>query len=179
MPQRFEGTVDEYIASRITVTVSGCWLWGQVKPQGYGEFRCHGVIKVAHVGVWEHYNGPLPSDKILRHTCDNRPCVNPDHQVPGTKKDNRRDFMERHPRASEIMKKVGDKAHEGLREFWAGMSSAQRKEFSEKRSAAQSARGSRKHSPETRARIKASWIKRRKKYGHNGRPGNMGSATRL
>lgn len=49
----------------------------------------------AHVIVWKHHNGDLPSGHEIRHTCDNPPCVNPNHLLSGTRKDNVRDMHSR------------------------------------------------------------------------------------
>ncbi len=39
--------------------------------------------------------GEQPSDVVSRHTCDNKTCINPDHIIPGTTKDNLNDRDER------------------------------------------------------------------------------------
>lgn len=41
-----------------------------------------------------------------RHTCDNRRCINPDHLIPGTAKDNTQDMMTRDRHVS--VKKLTD-----------------------------------------------------------------------
>lgn len=40
-------------------------------------------------------NGPIPKGLVVRHTCDVRECVNPDHLILGTQKDNIRDMHDR------------------------------------------------------------------------------------
>lgn len=73
---------------------SGCWeFFGKRHPDGYGEHRENGKIRKNHRTMWEHYHGPIPSGKIIRHKCDNPPCMNPDHLEIGTKHDNTMDSV--------------------------------------------------------------------------------------
>lgn len=44
----------------------------------------------------------LPTTTQVRHTCDNPPCVNIEHLIPGTSKDNAQDVIERQRRAKKI-----------------------------------------------------------------------------
>lgn len=80
-----------------TVTETGCWEYdGSRFVRGYAlvHSRIRGT-KLGHRVVWEHLNGPITNDLIVRHTCDNPPCVNPVHLLLGTQQDNSNDKVER------------------------------------------------------------------------------------
>lgn len=72
-----------------------CWEWiGSRNKQGYGQFGAGG----AHRYSFLLHFGELPTDKDICHTCDNPPCIRPDHLFSGTTQDNILD-MERKGRA--------------------------------------------------------------------------------
>lgn len=84
----------KYLKSNIKINkATKCWIWFSVKEGNYGPYR----------RSFEAFKGPIPKKKLVRHTCDDKRCINPKHLIIGTKKSNRRDFMERHPRAKELM----------------------------------------------------------------------------
>jgi hypothetical protein len=67
---------------------------------GYG--RCNQIrfgkkIYLAHVLAWVDHHGMLPpeSKPHILHTCDNPPCVNPEHLWAGTHAENMRDMSEK------------------------------------------------------------------------------------
>lgn len=70
-----------------------CWLWkGTKNGYGYGIFLMQGERPVrAHRYSYEFFKGKIPTGKIIMHTCDNPPCVNPDHLRVGTKEENNKD----------------------------------------------------------------------------------------
>lgn len=55
---------------------------------GYGAIRVGLKQKKAHRVVFEEVNGPIPDGMVVMHTCDNPPCINPDHLRLGTVADN-------------------------------------------------------------------------------------------
>src|SRR4051812_15429853 len=66
-----------------------CWLWtGYCDRAGYGTIQIAKAPALVHRVSYEIHVGQIPSDKIVRHTCDVRNCVRPDHLLIGTSKDN-------------------------------------------------------------------------------------------
>ncbi len=74
-----------------------CWVWqGHISAnQGYGQFTLDQRSIGAHVASYRLYKGNVPEGQLVRHTCDNRPCVNHAHLVAGTQLDNMTDCVER------------------------------------------------------------------------------------
>lgn len=73
--------------------------WGCLQKDGYGRKMIEGRVYMAHRVAWAEANGvdftTMTPDMIIRHTCDNPPCINPEHLVLGTHKDNAQDRVER------------------------------------------------------------------------------------
>lgn len=78
---------------------SPCVLWHKYKDKaGYGKVTIAGVkLQASRVAYCTHHSVSLDSiaGLLVRHTCDNPPCVNPLHLVLGTTVDNSRDMVER------------------------------------------------------------------------------------
>lgn len=76
-----------------------CWEW-HAKARanyGYGIFkpRAGAATVRAHRFAFELAHGQIADAYVVRHTCDNPPCCNPDHLVTGTQADNVQDMHER------------------------------------------------------------------------------------
>lgn len=79
--------------------LGNCWVWTGNKRTGYGMIRDddNGKMRSAHRLSWAWANGVEYPDRnvIVRHRCDNPPCVRPDHLETGNYKDNNHDKMKR------------------------------------------------------------------------------------
>jgi hypothetical protein len=79
------------------VSDTGCWVWiGTRNKQGYGVVGL--FVDGRPIGItaprlqWMHHHGEIPAGLVIRHTCDNPPCINPDHLLCGTYRDNHHDM---------------------------------------------------------------------------------------
>lgn len=73
-----------------------CWQWlGNLNNCGYGLIPVRGRSLLAHRVAFTHYKGEIPYRMQVRHVCDNRSCVNPDHLLLGSHSDNMKDKSER------------------------------------------------------------------------------------
>lgn len=68
------------------------WTKG-TDAKGYGVQRYRGKFQRSHRVAFFEAHGYWPN--ICRHTCDNPPCINPEHLLDGTRGDNIRDAVER------------------------------------------------------------------------------------
>ena len=91
----------EYLDGRLrkhgwVVTDFGCWEWaGYRNPLGYGELKVFYRSERAPRLAYEAWVGPIGEGLVVRHKCDNPPCINPEHLETGTNKDNTRDMITR------------------------------------------------------------------------------------
>lgn len=66
--------------------------------KGYGWKRHEGKMHRHHRVAYALAHGLSMQDiegVVIRHTCDNPPCINPDHLLSGTHADNAQDKVER------------------------------------------------------------------------------------
>jgi hypothetical protein len=91
--------IDRFMA-RVEKQEGGCWHWmGAKQVNGYGSLsnRENWGTQYAHRWSYIHHKGDIPEGKMVRHTCDVRHCVNPEHLIPGDSVDNVRDMIQRNP----------------------------------------------------------------------------------
>lgn len=96
MANRFVPLATRFASNVIPEPMSGCHLWiGPVHGQGYGLIRVNGKTRRAHRVAWALANGPVPSDAMVLHGCDNTSCVNIAHLHLGDARDNQREAVAR------------------------------------------------------------------------------------
>jgi hypothetical protein len=75
---------------------SPCEEWpGARDKDGYGIREVNGTTWRAHRYAYTQAFGPIPAGHVVRHRCDNPPCINAEHLELGTQADNLADMDER------------------------------------------------------------------------------------
>lgn len=91
---RFSSLLEKY--EYYVVKQDGCWRWtGPKNQQGYGILSLKHIVISSHRFSYEHYIGPIPEGKLIRHSCDNPECSNPEHLSTGDHKENAQDMLDR------------------------------------------------------------------------------------
>ena len=81
-----------------SINESGCWINEShaCDKDGYGKIQYNKKTYRLHRFVYELENKViLKENEILRHTCDNPRCFNPNHLIIGTVQENINDRQER------------------------------------------------------------------------------------
>lgn len=75
--------------------MNDCLEFNGKRTNGYGKINVDGRFKRLHRLSYEEFKGKIPENLIVRHTCDNKACWNPEHLELGTHKDNSKDMVDR------------------------------------------------------------------------------------
>jgi hypothetical protein len=80
---------------------NGCWLCNShaKDKDGYACCKRNGKSQRIHRLF---YQGEIPPNHVVRHTCDQPACINPDHLIIGTHAENVADRVARNRSASGI-----------------------------------------------------------------------------
>ena len=89
------GALFDHLLGACEVSDTGCVEWRFAKTNGAGRPKIAGRKVYAHRAMYEAVYGPIPDGLLVRHDCDNRACIRPDHLILGTQADNMADMAAR------------------------------------------------------------------------------------
>lgn len=76
--------------------VGDCLVFkGSINNKGYGQIKSNNKNCKVHRLSYQMFKGEIPEGLIVRHTCDNPSCWNPEHLLVGTQADNTNDMISR------------------------------------------------------------------------------------
>lgn len=102
-PYKGKDTIENRLMRYVTPgSEDECWEWeGGRDAKGYGLLGLERTGRRAHRLMYEVHKGPIPDGLLVRHTCDNPPCVNPAHLLVGDHHDNAVDMVQRFRQANQ------------------------------------------------------------------------------
>lgn len=83
----------ENFLAKVVKRQDGCWFWNAARFGPYGAFWFNGKERLAHRVSYELFVGPIDPRLVVRHKCERKLCVNPEHLLPGTHADNMQDMV--------------------------------------------------------------------------------------
>jgi hypothetical protein len=103
-------TTIPWLLQAIKLDTDDCIPWPFAKDDnGYGKIWFMGVLCLAsRVALHLHNGFDLGSPLEAMHTCDNPPCINPRHLIPGTHKQNFLDASKK----GRLHRTICDRGHE-------------------------------------------------------------------
>lgn len=77
----------------VNIDSNGCYnvISHKINSKGYATFFREGKVRKIHRYLYEKVNGKLNKDLCVRHLCNNRGCINPEHLMKGTNYENVQD----------------------------------------------------------------------------------------
>lgn len=90
------------------VDENGCFICTSHKPGKRGYPRMHEKLVFRH--VYEQMIEPLEEGDLIRHLCDNKLCINPEHLRKGTQLENMKDAIRngKMPKGSKVGTSIYD-----------------------------------------------------------------------
>lgn len=76
-------------------SLEDCWEWAGGRDNGYGCVKFLNKSFLAHRVSYLLFKGKIPKGCVVRHSCDNPLCINPQHLLVGSHADNVKDRVER------------------------------------------------------------------------------------
>lgn len=76
---------------------NGCFIITshRLNGEGYGYMRHNGKFHRIHRFIYQECFGDVPDNLVVRHKCDVRSCINPEHLELGTTQENTLDCIAR------------------------------------------------------------------------------------
>lgn len=93
--------MENVITKNVLVDANGCWIWQKsCMTAGYGQVWVDGIYWGTHRLAYTIYKGPIKDEELVRHSCHNVKCCNPEHLSVGNHKDNYADSVNTYKKAA-------------------------------------------------------------------------------